>query len=378
MSSVARLPLLPSLPLLLLLFLLLTLLPDSVNSSRYAHGTHRSGRHLSGPSPLQEYRVARVLHCVARCSALPDCRALQFNSTSPSANCQLFAERACPLYQLQVDPTTDYYDVYQDVTTEAIGGAWSDQCVQDGLCSPDCGGLPVGEVCSSHAQCQHTDLPDGSYQCLYVEKICAPKDGFWEVRPGFLLPEWMSWSADIYFTTYKKLKPGTLELKMNVTLGKNAQWELRLCEGYHGNAVKFLIRESDKTVEISLPSGEPQHIPNVGFINSVDQIPLKITWNNDTVSFGRTYETPLLSLPFDPSSYTFEYVTVRSSKNVSLMTIHSNVADPWLFEESGITSDPVWELSGPWSPSESSPLVTRWVESPATEIDVTFDCMADA
>ena len=351
----------------LLVFLLLLATPSTVHS-KYAHGARRAGRRLVNHTSIQQRHVRSPLHCLALCDGEAECRALHFGAVSSATNCELLADRACDGHRLVDDPTVDYYDVYAKATSEHQLPLWSDPiCLVDGLCAADCGSRGVGEPCSVDLQCQRADLEDGSYRCL--DGTCQPMEGFWEVRPGFLLPRWMSWTADWMLKSFKRLKLGHCSLDIKLKLGMRASWSMIVSHGYQGSGIQFLIDDYNNVTEIPYKS-----ITGTDLVNTENFTHLTLSWCNNSISMGPV-DNPRLLTTETPTASDYEYVTVLSERNCSWMYIDSGVADPWLFEESGTEPDPVFEMSGSWSPY-SNVLIGRYIK-PSFDVTVKYDCFAE-
>ena len=336
--------------------------------SKVGSGEWRSGKKLVKQTPLKERQVKNRLHCFAFCERLPDCHAFNFGAVSATANCQLLAEGACSGHQLVADPAVDYYDVYPSPTPERQLPHWDEpSCVRDGYCSVNCS---VVESCATDAQCQRPELPAGSHRCL--NNICQwDEDHFWEVRPDLHLPKWMSWTADMYANSFKKLKPGQCELDVKLKLGVGAKWEFKAVTGYDDPDFEFIINENLAEIKSATPVSKPTA---QGFANTQNFTHLKLSWCSGVISMGPV-DNPMLLSVLGATKPTYDFVLVKGENNESSMYIDSGVADPWLFEESGTASDPVFEISGPGYPTVDKVLIARYID-PSDDVTVKYDCMS--
>ena len=361
--------------------LLIALLTMSASvQSKYASGERRSGKKLINQTSLEERQLPNRLHCLALCERRPDCHAFNFGAVSPVANCQLLAEGACSGHPLVADSAVDYYDVYAAPTAERQLPHWKEpSCVQDGYCAVDCAAPDDGtKSCFTDDQCQRPELPAGTFRCL--SGVCQREERFWEVRPGLQLPRWMSWTADMFKQTFKKLKSVQCELDMKLKMGDGAKWVLLIVAKVAGHSDSTITFEIDLDGEVTTitsvdlwPNYAVRQVSApTALANTQNFTHLKLSWCNG-MAMGPADNPRLLDIRVTKPSLTYHFVAAQSQNNDSWMYVDSGVADPWLFEKSGTDSDPVFQLSGPWAPSGGA-FIGRDID-PSEDVTIKYDCM---
>ena len=126
-------------------------------------------------------------------------------------------------------------------------------------------------------------------------------EGFWEVRPGFLVPRWMSWTADWMSTSFKRLKPGHCSLDIRLKLGLRARWELTVSKGYI-DGIRFLIDDYNNVTYIPGMS-----IVGTDLVNKENFTHLTLSWCNNSISMGPAEGPKLMNLGYEYYEYDYEY-----------------------------------------------------------------------
>ena len=328
-----------------LLLLLLMVILDGTEA-KYATRARRAAHRLNSTS-LEQHKVSSAQQCLALCEHSADCVAFNLHSVSDTANCQLLGQRACDGLQLVADVAFDYYDVYsepQNLTAERQTPFWDDPgCVQDGYCATDCSAEAAGDFCTVDAHCSANLKPPGGYRCL--ESECQPSADFWELRAGLALPRWQLWRADRIVWTWKKLKPDTCSLDVNVKLGIGALMHISVAiDDLTSTQIHFRFTTTDTDI-VFFDSGVVEHnlildADTTGMVSADAYSRLKVSWRGGNLAIGPeanpTQVTATASL-----TQPMGYVMVHSVHANSWMTVDSGVADRWLFEDAGVVEDAV-------------------------------------
>ncbi|KAF0301183.1 hypothetical protein FJT64_026458 [Amphibalanus amphitrite] len=370
------------LAILALIFLLRT------THSKYAHGMHRSGKKLVGPPVLQQRHVGSLTQCLILCESSDTCASFNFNIVSADINCFTFAERACYDHQLVTDTDFHYFDIYTEPTQEQSLSFWGDPaCVTDGYCSTFCSAEDVGDPCMADSHCFSANMSNPeAFAC--INHTCDAAPGFWLIRPGLALPEWMDWIVHPWMQTYKMIKPGVCSIPLKLRLGVGATVELKLTETQRATQTRLKYRITGSTTDLLFYNEEPHAYADVyyydeegsevvlvsgadttGMVNSETDSTLQISWCDGVMSIGPESNPTLVSASTSSAGTVGEivYLAATSIGPPSFIKTHL-VADPWIFEDTGTDADPIFSFG--------DTMVERKI-TPSLDVNVTYDCKAD-
>ncbi|KAF0294695.1 hypothetical protein FJT64_007669 [Amphibalanus amphitrite] len=291
-----------------------------------------------------------------------------------SGHCQLLSQRACHGLPLVADAAFDYYDVYdepQNLTAETKTPFWDDSsCVEEGFCATECAAEAVGDFCIVDAHCTANLEPTGGFQC--VHGTCQPTVEMWEVRPGLSLPRWQLWRMDWHKWTWKKLKPGTCTLDINIKLGVGAEALISSTwlDGHAGNRIVFRFSTFDTDLFYHNTTGTIDwlavNVRTPGLVNTDVFSRLRISWCEGNMAVGPV-DNPTLVTAKAFVTQPIDFVMVYSYNAPSWVYVDSGVADPWLFEDSGVAEDAVMDIG-------TDTYVYRNITA-TSNVTITYDCM---
>ena len=228
--------------------------------------------------------------------------------------------------------------------------------------------------------------PPGAYACN--DGICGLAVGFWEVRPGLALPHWMNWVIYPWVQSYKQLKADTCQLTFKLKLGVGATAELKLTGTQTETQTRLKWRIGLETTDLFLYNEQPHdygddvyyydyegteiaivsNADTAGMVNTESESVLKISWCNDVMSIGPSDNPTLVSGQISETLGDIVYLAGTSDGGESYLKMANNVADPWLFDDEGTNSDPIFSFG--------DNMIVRRIE-PSLDVTVKYDCKAE-
>ncbi|KAF0313162.1 hypothetical protein FJT64_016258 [Amphibalanus amphitrite] len=298
---------------LLLLVLLLWEPSQHGAEAKYASGARRSGHRLKTDTspPLEQHQAGSAVRCLNLCDGAVNCFAINFGTMS--GHCQLLSQRACHGLPLVADAAFDYYDVYdepQNLTAETKTPFWDDS------------------------------------SCL------------WRM-------DWHKW-------TWKKLKPGTCTLDINIKLGVGAEALISSTwlDSHGGNRIVFRFSTFDTDLFYHNATGTidwlAMNVRTPGLVNTNVFSRLRISWCEGNMAVGPV-DNPTLVTAKAFVTQPIDFVMVHSYNAPSWVYVDSGVADPWLFEDSGVAEDAVMDIG-------TDTYVYRNITA-TSNVTITYDCM---
>ena len=368
------------------------LLPTSCIRHWLGRGQWRHNIRLQDVTPLHEEILASRLQCLARCAEY-DCRALQYQPLPPGGlRCETFGVSACvgltgPEERLVPAPGVHYMDVSSDLDLskrERQQAFWDDPgCREKGFCDPACAVTSKGDFCPGSDRYCTLIQSAMNYSC--VGNTC--QSPLWKINDtGVMLPKWQTWLADSHLAKLKAIVNDVCSLRFDLKIQSPGSISMTITSidghlangrdfgkiafvfeiGVNGNSQTVVKRRKQVNNKIQENILVTKHTPDI--LSTTDFRRYLLSWCNGRLHFGPEQQPGLVT-----SSYTEDSIISRllldisSGVEVAHLKMEKDVADDWLSQQAGISSDPTFVTT------TNSLLLLQLPDYPVTSTTVKFD-----